>query len=203
MTLSAEERERLADVVALQPTKNGELEERWGMADGGEVHRYLEEHLKEHYYRDENSLIRATAEAADLVDVEPGVEGDADGVDVVRVPPLAARTVGVLAGPDGEPDSVVAVLHALREAGVESTVDDVRSTLWSLRDKGVVEVVQRAVPTFRLALPREELSVEELGERTAGGADGTDGQGNGDGGGDADPAGPVLETIEPAHETES
>lgn len=179
MTLSERERERLADVVALQPTKNAELAERWGMDGGGEVHRYLEDHLEEHYYRDENSLIRATTAAADLVDVEPGVEGDGDDVDVVRVPPLQARVVDVLPGPEDDPASVVATLHAVWDVGVDADVDAVRTALWSLRDKGVVEVVQRVVPTFRLALPRADLSVEEraeLSDRNEGAGDGSDGE---------------------------
>ncbi|MFB6154282.1 MAG: DUF5797 family protein [Haloferacaceae archaeon] len=163
MALSEEERERLADVVELQPTKNKELQERWGMDSGSEVHRYLEDHLKEYYYRDENSLIRATAKATELVDVEPGGDVD-DDANAVRVPELQSRIVDVVAGPDDDTDSVVAVLHKLQGAGVETDVDSVRSGLWSLRDKGVVDVVQKVVPTFRLALPRDQLNVEVVSE---------------------------------------
>lgn len=161
MTLSDEARQRLADIVALQPTKNGDLQERWNMESGSEVHQYLESELKEYYYRDENSLIRATAKAADLVDVEPGVEGEGDDL-VVRVPPLQYGIVEVLASPDERPQSVVSVLHALRDAGHDPSVDDVRSGLRSLADKGVVTVERRTVPTFRLAVAREDLEVEQL-----------------------------------------
>ena len=166
MTLSDEEESRLADVVRLQPTKNKELQERWGMESGSEVHRYLENHLKDYYYRDDNSLIRATAEAAELTGVEPGVEdgddGDDGGVpDVIRVPELQARVFEVVAGPDDRSESVVSVLNKLREAfDVDPDVEEVRRALQSLRRKGVVEVEYRAVPTFRLAVERDEVDVE-------------------------------------------
>ena len=163
--LSAEATERLGDVVALQPTKNKELQERWGMESGSEVHSYLEEELKEYYYRDENSLIRATADAADLVDVKPGVESDAEGApSAVRVPALQVGIIEVLAGPDEEAESVVSVLHKLRDAGFDPEVDDVREGLRSLANKGVVTSERRTVPVFRLAVDRDELEVEPLDE---------------------------------------
>ena len=138
---------RLADIVALQPTKNGELQDRWGMESGSEVHQYLEGELKRFYYRDDNSLIRATDEAAELVDVEPGIEGDGDtgGPRIV----------------DEEPQSVVSVLHGLRGAGYDPEVGEVRSGLRSLESKGVVTSIKKTVPTFRLAVDRDELEVEE------------------------------------------
>ncbi len=157
MTLSEEAKSRLVDVVALQPTKNSELGERWGLENGSEVHQYLESELKEYYYRDENSRIRATPEAAELV-------GMADEEDVVRVPELQAQILAVLAGPDEEPQSVVSVLHDLRDDGFDADPDAVRSALRSLKDKGLVEIVQKTVPTFRLAVDREEFSVESLDE---------------------------------------
>ncbi|TKX45741.1 MULTISPECIES: DUF5797 family protein [unclassified Halorubrum] len=165
MSLTDEERDRLADVVRLQPTKNGELQDAWEMESGSEVHGYLETHLKEYYYRDDDSLIRATAEANDLVDVKPGVEPDAvarGGVpETIRVPELASRVVDVLAGPDERSQSVVGVLNALREAyDVDPEVDAVRRALRSLERKNVVEVVYRTVPTFRLAVDRDEITVE-------------------------------------------
>ncbi|MFB6092747.1 MAG: DUF5797 family protein [Haloquadratum sp.] len=164
-SLSEQARERLADVVRLQPTKNKELQDRWGMDSGSEVHQYLERELGEYYYRDDDSLIRATAEAADLVDVEPGIEGDTDeagGVpSVIRVPELEARVFEVVAGPGERAESVVSVLNKVRDTfGTDPPVDDVREALQSLRRKGVVEVVYRTVPTFRLAAPREEIDVE-------------------------------------------
>jgi hypothetical protein len=162
MTLSDEATDRLADVVELQPTKNSELQDRWGLESGSEVHQYLENELGDYYFRDDNSLIRATSEAADLVDVEPGVESDPDdGVpSKIRVPELQAQIAAVLAGPDEESESVVSVLHKVRDAyEVDPDAEDVRSGLQSLRRKGVVEIEYRTVPTFRLTVEREDLDV--------------------------------------------
>jgi len=161
MTLSEEAQDRLADVVELQPTKNGELADRWGMDGGSEVHGYLEDELGEYYYRDDDSLIRATEEAAELVDVEPGVTGDAEsGVDGIRVPRLQAQVFEVLAGPEERSQSVVATLHDLREAfDVDPSTDDVRAALNALRRKDVVEVEYRTVPTYRLRVDRDSVSV--------------------------------------------
>ncbi|MFC7215057.1 DUF5797 family protein [Saliphagus sp. GCM10025334] len=166
MTLSEEARDRLADVVELQPTKNSELQDRWNLESGSEVHQFLENELGEYYFRDDNSLIRATPEAADLVDVEPGVvseEGEGPP-SRIRVPELQAQIVEVLAGPEERSQSVVAVLHALRDAfDVDPDVDEVRSGLQSLRRKDVVEVEYRTVPTFRLAVERDDLEVDVSG----------------------------------------
>jgi hypothetical protein len=155
MTLSEEATARLADLVTLQPTKNSELQEQWGLESGSEVHQYLESELKEYYYRDEDSLIRATPEAANLV----GIELDDD---IVQVPALQAEIIETLAGPDDEPQSVVSVLHDLQVDGIKASVDDVRSALRGLEDKGIVAVVQKTVPTFRLAIDRDEIEVEVL-----------------------------------------
>ncbi|AUG47179.1 hypothetical protein BVU17_06430 [Haloarcula taiwanensis] len=155
MTLSEEARERLADIVELQPTKNGELQERWDMDSGSEVHQYLEAELKEYYYRNDNSLICATPEATTLIDGE-----DSERIQTVTVTPLQQAIVDVIAGPDEESQSVVAVLHALREVGEDRDTDEVRSALRSLADKGIVETVEKTVPTFRLAVPRDELDIE-------------------------------------------
>ena len=165
MSLTDEELDRLADVVRLQPTKNSELEEAWGVDGGSAVHRYLEDHLKEYYYRDDDSLIRATAEANDLVDVEPGIEADAvakgDAPNTIRVPQLEARVFEVVAGPDERSQSVVSVLNALREAfDIDPDVGEVRRALRSLERKNVVEVEYRTVPTFRLAVERDAVTVE-------------------------------------------
>ena len=173
MELSDEATARLEDVVALQPTKNAELAERWGMDGGSEVHGYLESELGEYYYRDENSLIRATADAASLVGEEP----DEDGPRTVRVPALQRRAFAVVADHDERAESVVSVLHKLREAGAgdadgaeregdvdagDLTADDVRSALRGLERRGVVEVVRRTVPTFRLAVERDAVSIEPI-----------------------------------------
>lgn len=164
MALSDEEKERLADVVRLQPTKNKELQERWGLDSGSDVHRYLEDNLKEHYYRDDNSLIRATSEAADLTGVDPGVEDDGGegGVpDRIRVPELHAQVFAVAPGPDERSESVVSVLHEVRDRfEVDPEAEEVRQALQSLRRKGVVEVEYRTVPTFRLAVERDDVDVE-------------------------------------------
>ena len=154
MTLSEEARERLADVVELQPTKNGELQDAWGMDSGSDVHGYLESELKEYYYRDEDSLIRATPEAVSLVD------GEDAGETSVAVTAFQERVLSVLADADEKPRSVVATLHALREAGADPEVDEVRSALRSLTEKGVVERVQKTVPTYRLAMSRDQVNVE-------------------------------------------
>jgi hypothetical protein len=158
MALSEEARDRLADIVELQPTKNADLQERWGMDSGSEVHQYLEEELKEYYYRDESSLICATPEAVEVVGADPE-----DGQQVV-VTDLQQAVIDCLAGPDEESQSVVSVLHDLRDAGHDPPVDDVRSALRSLADKGIVETVQKTVPTFRLAVERDLIDVERLEE---------------------------------------
>jgi hypothetical protein len=165
MTLSEEAESRLADVVELQPTKNSELQERWDMDSGSEVHGYLESELKEYYYRDDNSLIRATEDAAELVDVEPGIDPGENGQDgvpsTIRVPELQSQIVAVLAEPEERAQSVVSVLHDLREEfDVDPDPDDVRAGLQRLRQKNVVEAVYRSVPTFKLAVERDELTVE-------------------------------------------
>lgn len=158
MTLSEEATERLADVVALQPTKNGELAERWGLDGGSEVHQYLETELKEYYYRDENSLIRATADAAALVGAE-----STEGPETVRVPELQKQAFEVVADTDERAESVVSVLHKLRNTyDVDPEAEEVRSALRGLERRGVVEVVRRTVPTFRLALERDAVAVESL-----------------------------------------
>jgi hypothetical protein len=56
----------------------------------------------------------------------------------------------------------VSVLHDLRDAGVESDPDAVRSGLRSLKDKGIVSLVRKTVPTFRLAVERDAIEVEVL-----------------------------------------
>lgn len=58
---------RLSDIVAMQPTSNGELASRWNLDSGKEVHRYLSSTLDAYVYRDETVRIRATAEAERLI----------------------------------------------------------------------------------------------------------------------------------------
>ncbi|WP_053948190.1 DUF5797 family protein [Halolamina sediminis] len=165
MSLSDEARERLADIVTLQPTKNKELQDRWGMESGSEVHQYLESELSDYYYRDDDSLIRATAEGVDLVDVEPSVPPEEEGgiPDRIRVPELHVQVLDVLAGPEERSESVVSVLGKLREEfGIDPDVEAVRDALGSLRRKNVVEVEYRTVPTFRLAAERSSFDVETI-----------------------------------------
>jgi hypothetical protein len=156
MTLSEQARERLGDLVELEPTKNAELQERWGLESGSDVHSYLESELKDYYYRNEDSLICATPEAEAIA---AGEEPDSSE-RVVDVTDFEAETLDVLPGPDDDPQSVVATLHALRDAGLDPEVDEVRSALHGLVDKGAVERVRTTVPTFRLALQRENLIVD-------------------------------------------
>jgi len=157
MTLSEEELDRLADVVELQPTKNAELQERWEMDSGSEVHGFLESTLGEYYYRNEDSLICATPEAEALV----GEESSGSGPRVVAGTRLQRQVLDVLPDPEGEPQSVVATLQDVREAtGSDPDVDDVRSALYTLDDKGLAERVRKTVPTFRLAVPRDRIEIE-------------------------------------------
>lgn len=159
MTLSEEDRERLADIVELQPTKNSVLQDRWDMESGSDVHQYLESELRDYYYRDENSLIRATAEAAELVGKAPE-SGEAPAVHMSE---NERRVFAVIAGPDERAESVVSVLHAVRDEfdvpDLESA--DVRRALQTLKRKGIVTVEHRTVPTYKLAVPREDVNVAE------------------------------------------
>jgi hypothetical protein len=163
MTLSEEARERLADVVALQPTKNAELQERWEMESGSEVHGYLESELSDYYFRDDDSLIRATDEAADMVDVEPGVtDEDDDGrPERARLAEVEAQAFEVLAGPDERTESVVSVLQKLRrEFDVDPGAEAVRKALRSLVRTNLAETERRTVPTFRRTVPVSEVTIE-------------------------------------------
>ena len=159
MTLSEEAHERLADLVALQPTKNSEIQDRWGLDSGSEVHQYLEEHLRDYYYRDEDSMIRATAEASELVgDVDEDGEAPA-----IHMSDTEQTVFAVIAGPDERSESVVSVLHAVRDASDDAGLEsgDVRRALQTLKRKGIVAVENRTVPTYRLAVPRDDVTVAD------------------------------------------
>lgn len=164
MALSEEAKKRLADVVALQPTKNAELQERWDMESGSEVHSFLETELKQYYYRDDDSLIRATDEAADIVDVDPGVEGDGGDSSprIVRVTPVQRAVLSVVAGPHDDAESVVSVFHAVEETGDSFDIADIRAALKSLAGKGVLTTVRKTVPTYKLATAREKLKIRSI-----------------------------------------
>ncbi|MFT4923410.1 MAG: hypothetical protein ACI8XM_002636 [Haloarculaceae archaeon] len=157
MTLSEQARERLADVVELQPTKNAALQERWDMDSGSEVHSYLESELGEYYYRNEDSLICATPEAEAVI----AGESTDDSERVVDATEFETAIIEVLPGPDEDPQSVVATLHGLRDAGEDPSVDEVRSSLHTLVDKGVVDRIRTTVPTFRLALDRSSIRIRD------------------------------------------
>lgn len=159
MTLSEADRERLADIVELQPTKNSALQDRWEMESGSDVHQYLEDTLRDYYYRDENSLIRATAEAAEIVGEEPeGGEAPA-----VHMSENERRVFAVIAGPEERAESVVSVLHSIREQfeNADLEASDVRRALQTLKRKGIVSVEHRTVPTYKLAVERDEVRIED------------------------------------------
>lgn len=90
-----------------------------------------------------------------MVGAGPAPEGT-----VVRATPLQRAILEGLPGQDEDPQSVVATFHAVRE-DIETDVDEVRSALHALTDRGVVERVQRTVPTFRLAVARDQLVIED------------------------------------------
>lgn len=155
MSLSDEAYERLEDIVELQPTKNGTLQDRWDMDSGSDVHSYLESELQEYYYRNENSLICATPAGEMLVG-----NGEEGGNQTVTGTVLDRQVIDALPGPEQEPQSVVATLHAIEGTNGEASVDDVRSSLHGLVDRGLVERIRRTVPTFRLAIERERITIE-------------------------------------------
>jgi len=155
MTLSEETKQRLTELVELQPTKNAELQEQWGLESGSEVHQYLESELGDYYYRNEDSLICATPEAEELVGAGSSGERSVAGSQIQRY------VIEVLPGPEDEPQSVVATLHDVQDAtDADPTVDEVRSALHSLTDKGLVKRIRKTVPTFRLAIERERITIE-------------------------------------------
>lgn len=154
MALSEEARERLADIVELQPTKNATLQDQWGLDSGSEVHQYLESALGEYYYRNADSLICATPQAEALL-------GDGVETGTLRVAgeKLDRAVVAALSDPDERPRSVVATLHAVRESGRDPGVDAVRSSLHRLVERGVAERVEQTVPTFRLTHERDQIEI--------------------------------------------
>jgi hypothetical protein len=66
-TLSDTALSRLRDLVELQPTSNGELADRWGLSESREAYEYISTELDTFYYRDEDSMIRATEEAERII----------------------------------------------------------------------------------------------------------------------------------------
>ena len=170
MSLTDQELDRLTDLVRLQPTKNSELEDAWGLDSGSEVYSYLQSHFDEYYLRDQDNLIRATPEAAELVDIDTDteVEGDGDNsLDALRVPQLHYRVYTVVAGPDERSESVVSVLGKLRESyNIDPEAESVRKALRSLERKNIIEVVYRTVPTFRLAAARDAVDIRQASDES-------------------------------------
>ena len=153
MPLSETARSRLADILEREPTKNSELQAAWDMDSGSEVHQYLESELKSYYYRDENSLIRVSPEGKAVLSGEAG-----DG-PAVAFSGVEAAVFEVVPGPDERSESVVSIFHRLKDEGVETDVEAVRSALRTLAQKDVLETVRRTVPTYRLAVSRSDVTV--------------------------------------------
>ncbi|MFB6110014.1 MAG: DUF5797 family protein [Halodesulfurarchaeum sp.] len=153
MALSETARSRLADILEREPTKNGELQAAWDMDSGSEVHQYLESELAAYYYRDENSLIRVSPEGKAVL------SGEADDGPVVSFSGIEAAVFASVPGPEERSESVVSIFHRVQEQGVETDVDAVRSALRTLVRKDVLETIHRTVPTYRLAVPRSDVTV--------------------------------------------
>jgi hypothetical protein len=66
--LSEQERERLADIVRLAPTSNGELATEWNMEAGKEAWEYLTQHLDGYYQRNINHRIEPTEKATKMIE---------------------------------------------------------------------------------------------------------------------------------------
>jgi len=73
-TLSATKRNRIEDLVRLQPTKNAALQDRWGLSSGSDVHEYLQSELTDYHFRDSDSLIWASDRAESLVNGDSPTE---------------------------------------------------------------------------------------------------------------------------------
>ena len=97
----------------------------------------------------------------DHVDLASSEDGDDDLTPgSIRLSPLETKVFETVAGPEERSESVVSVLNGLREAfDADPAVDDVREALQRLKRIGVVEVIYRAVPTFRACVDREEIRV--------------------------------------------
>jgi superfamily II DNA or RNA helicase/DNA-binding PadR family transcriptional regulator len=68
--LSEANRNHITDLIRLQPTKNSELQDEWGFPDGSKVHQYLQSELSDYYFRDEDSLIRASPAAETVAETQ-------------------------------------------------------------------------------------------------------------------------------------
>lgn len=115
-TLPEREQERIVDLVRMQPTKNAELQDQWGLDNGSEVHQYLESELKEYYYRDDDGYIRAADAGEEFVqnhqDVYQDVTRPEDEADEEE-PDLRRR------------DLVIALVTLTQELGHLPSADEI------------------------------------------------------------------------------
>jgi curved DNA-binding protein CbpA len=66
-TLTEQDAGRIEDIIELQPTTNSQLQKRWDMDSGSEVHQYLEDVISNFYERNSNKKIVATNSAERLI----------------------------------------------------------------------------------------------------------------------------------------
>lgn len=59
--------DRLSEIVALQPTSNSELQNRWNMDSGSEVYQYLSQNLDDFYERNDENKIVANRSAESFI----------------------------------------------------------------------------------------------------------------------------------------
>jgi hypothetical protein len=112
--LADREQERIVDLVRLQPTKNAELQDLWGLDSGSDVHHYLESKLKEYYYRDSDGYIRATDDAEEFVQNHPDVTEPDDNPDAEDAAPDLQRR-----------DLVIALVTLTQEMGHLLSADEI------------------------------------------------------------------------------
>lgn len=134
---------RLNDIVALQPTNNGELASEWELESGKAVHRYLSSTLDTYIYRDEAVRIRATDEAERLVASESDTALSRRDELIAELERLAEdwstidrkllRSVGDT-HPDEYEKEFGSLEAALSAAGLEETVDSDSDTASSHSD---------------------------------------------------------------------
>lgn len=112
------EQERVVDLVRLQPTKNGELQDKWDLASGSEVHQYLESYLKEYYYRDDDGYIQASEAAEEFAQESQEVYQD---VTAPESKPNIKNTTPDLQ----QRDLVIALVRLTQELGHLPSADEI------------------------------------------------------------------------------
>lgn len=65
--LSKKDKNRLFDLVKLEPTNNSELKSKWEMNSGRELYQYMESYLSPYYYRDDDNYIYVKEEVKDFI----------------------------------------------------------------------------------------------------------------------------------------